>query len=151
MKKKLFMMMCCLLMIISAGCSRDGEPEMTPEEPNIEETIDYYGTPVPYTPIEEKDLPEWLRELKNEKRMMALERIFMGTLNNETIYHLNVGIDSSIIGRFYDKDGNPFYFEGDFEDFITQIRNVRCIYYKSFSETKEIGSGSDYSGLPKSR
>ena len=137
MKKRLFMIMCCLLMIISAGCSSDGEPEMTPEEPNIEETIDYYGTPVPYTPIEEKDLPEWLRELKSEKRMMALERIFMGTLNNETIYHLNVGIDSSIIGRFYDKDGNPFYFEGDFEDFITQIRNVRCIYYKSFSETYE--------------
>ena len=136
MKKKLLMMMCCLLMIISAGCGNDGEPEMTPEEPNTEETIDYYGTLVPYTPIEEKDLPEWLRELKNEKRMMALKRIFMGTLNNETIYHLNVGTDSSIIGRFYDKEGNPFNFEGDFEEFITQIRNVRCIYYKSFSETK---------------
>ena len=34
MKKKLLMMMCCLLMIISAGCGNDGEPEMTPEEPN---------------------------------------------------------------------------------------------------------------------
>ena len=118
--------MCFLLIIISAGCSNNNEIE----------TIDYYGMPVPYTPIKEKDLPKWLRELKSEKSMMTLRCIFVGTLNNEIIYHLNVWTDSSLSGHFYDKDGNPIFFEGVFEDFIMQIHNVSCIYYKSFSEAQ---------------
>lgn len=126
MKKFLIILMCLVLTIGLAGCNND-DSEI--------ETIDYFGMLVPYTPIEERDLPEWLRELKSEKSMMALERIFIGTLNNEVIYHLTVGIDSSLGGRFYDKDGNPLYFDGDFKDFIMQIHNVRCIYYNFFFET----------------
>lgn len=122
MKKKLLFLIGVLLMVISTGCSND-EDKL--------ELVDYYGTSVPYTPIKEKDLPGWLKEMKSQKSMMALKRIFLGTLNNELVYHLHLWTDSSIIGRFYDKDGNPIYVEGDFEDFIKQICNVRCIYIRS--------------------
>ena len=122
MKKKLLFLIGVLLMVISTGCSND-EDKLGP--------VDYYGTSVPYTPIKEKDLPGWLKEMKSQKSMMALKCIFLGTLNNELVYHLHLWTDSSIIGRFYDKDGNPIYVEGDFEDFIKQICNIRCIYIRS--------------------
>ena len=98
------------------------------------EMTNYYGTFVPYTPIEEVDLPEWLRELKSEKRMFALWRICVGTLNDEIVWHLNLGTDSSLGGHLYDKDGNFISFGND--DLIKQIRYVRCVYYKSFSSTQ---------------
>lgn len=123
-KEKLFYLLCFLLIIVSAGCSNND---------NGIEMIDYYGTSVPYTPIEETDLPEWLRELKSEKKMFALWRICVGTLNDEIVWHLNLGTDSSLGGLFYDKDGNFISFGN--EDLITQIRYVRCIYYKRFSYT----------------
>ena len=98
------------------------------------EMTNYYGTFVPYTPIEEVDLPEWLRELKSEKRMFALWRICVGTLNDEIVWHLNLWTDSSLGGHLYDKDGNFISFGND--DLIKQIRYVRCVYYKSFSSTQ---------------
>ena len=128
MKKIAFNLTLPLMLIMSlaliSACSDDDEGSASRTE-----TVDYYGTPVPYTLMEEKDYPEWLRDLKNEMRMMGLYRICVGTLNGETIYHLNLWTDSSLIGHLYDKDGNFVSFEGDFEDLIAQIRNVRCIYY----------------------
>ena len=98
------------------------------------EMINYYGTQIPYMPLEEKDFPEWLRQLKKEKRMMALYRICVGTIDNRNIYHLNLWTDSSNCGLFFDNEGHPINFDSDFRDFITQITNVRCIYYQEFSD-----------------
>ena len=123
MKKVLFISM-LLLGILLTACSKDNE-NVLPETV----TIDYYGTPVPYTPMAEQDYPEWLKELKQEMSKMGLYRICQGTLNDEVVHHLNYWADNSIIGPFYDKDGQPIVVEGDFMSFMSQIRDVRCIYY----------------------
>ena len=124
MKKKLCILLCFLLIIVSAGCSNDD---------NEIETVDYFGTPVPYTPVEENNLPEWLRELKNKKYMGDfLDRIFVGTLNDKTLYQIIRWVDSCICGSFYDKDGNYVYFEGDNMFIVNQMRNVKCIFFREY-------------------
>ena len=123
MKKSCILWMFAVLMLAvgMSSCSDDD---------NEIETVDYFGTPVPYTLIQDHDLPEWLRALKKEKYMGDfLDRIFVGELNGETFYQIIRWADSCICGSFYDKDGNYVYFEGDNMVIVNQMRDVKCIYY----------------------
>ena len=120
-----------LVMLVMAGsqvllssCSSDNE-DTTPK-------VNYYGVSVPYTPLEENELPEWIKEMIKDKSMMGLERIYMGILNNQAVYHFIVGTDATIIGRFYDKDGVLINYSCPFEEFKAQIRDVKCIYYRLY-------------------
>lgn len=94
------------------------------------ETIDFYGRQVPYTPMDEKDFPEWLQELLRQKTMIPTYRICIGNLSGYLVYHLDLWSDSMIGGRFYDENGNKINYECDFSEFIAQLRNIRCIYKK---------------------
>jgi len=129
MKKFAFNLTLLLMLSMSfisiSACSDDNEGTTS-----VTETVDYYGTQVPYMPMEEKDYPEWLRVMKKELGMMGLYRICVGTLNNETVYHLNLWPDSSLSGRVYDKDGKIINYKGD----LPQILNVKCIYYYKVSK-----------------
>ena len=122
-----------VMMLACIGCSSDGEK-------TNDSTIDYYGITVPYEPVEEKDMPVWLKNLMEERNMGSLYRICMGTLNGNSVYHLNLWTDSSLSGRFYDKDGEEIFYEGDFYDFIAQIRDVKCIYYYVYQAQWKCGS-----------
>ena len=115
----LFVVMAAVCLSFSACSSDDNE--------SLPETIDVFGKTVPYTPMEEQGFPEWLRQLKNDKKMIGLHSICVGTLNDEVIYLLDVWTDSYIGGRLYDKDGN-FISLGS-NDFMAKVDNLRCIYY----------------------
>lgn len=79
--------------------------------------------------MEEQGFPEWLRQLKSDKRMVGLHSICMGTLNDKVVYFLDVRTDS-YMGRLYDKDGN--FISLGLSDFMAKVCNVRCIYYSSY-------------------
>ena len=125
-----YLTMVVALMLSSIGCSSDDEIEGS----EVLLSVDYYGTAISYEPLEEKDMPEWIACVMNEKSMMGLYRICVGTINDGLIYHFNLATDSSYSGHFYDKDGNPIHYECDFFDFISQIHDVKCIYYKRFTD-----------------
>ena len=46
------------MMLRVTGCSSDENIIMSVNE--NQGTIDYYGIQVPYVPLEDKDMPEWL-------------------------------------------------------------------------------------------
>ncbi len=128
-KPLLLLSMIIALMFGCIGCSsEDDPPESTAEYHGT--TVNFYGTTIPYEPLDEKELPSWLIEIKNAKSMMGLYRICEGVYNGGVIYNLNSWTDSSLVGLFLDKDGHPVTFECSFEDFIAQVHNVKCIYYK---------------------
>lgn len=104
-----------------SACSSDDDVSVPKTE-----TVELYGTTIPYAPLEEQSLPEWLIQLKSDKKMMGLHSICVGTLNDEVVYHLDVWTDSYVGGRLYDKDGNFISFTLD--DFISKVRNFRCVY-----------------------
>ena len=126
------------LIILTPGYPRYSQITLIRDDgttPDIE-TIDYNGFLVPYEPLEEKDMPEWLRELMKEKDMTSLYRICVGTLYNQTIYNLNRWYDSSYSGHFYDESGNKIIITDiptidNFEKFLANYQNVKCIYYRS--------------------
>lgn len=127
------------LIILTPGYPRYSQITLIRDDgttPDIE-TIDYNGFLVPYEPLEEKDMPEWLRELMQEKEKNGLYRICVGTLNNQTIYNLNSWWDSSSIGHFYDENGNNHIIyniiptSNDLVIFLSEYQNVKCIYYRS--------------------
>ena len=127
------------LIILTPGYPRYSQITLIRDDgttPDIE-TIDYNGFLVPYEPLEEKDMPEWLREMVQEKDKNMLYRICVGTLNNQTIYNLNSWWDSSLIGHFYDENGNNHIIyniiptSNDLEIFLSEYQNVKCIYYRS--------------------
>ena len=129
MKKFYFYLTFILLQTIFSlslsACSSDNGESLPSTE-----TIDFYGTTIPYRPMAEQEFPEWLRQLKNDKKMMGLYRICMGTLNDKIVYHLDLWTDSYIGGRLYDGDGNNIDFKLD--DFLSQVRNFICIYNTHF-------------------
>ncbi len=84
------------MMLRVTGCSSDENIIMSVNE--NQGTIDYYGIQVPYVPLEDKDMP---------KSKLVPCQIIVGTYNNEIVYHLNFGFDSSILGRLFDKNGKP--------------------------------------------
>lgn len=120
------------MMLGLTGCSSN-ENTTIPVNEN-QGTIDYYGIQVPYVPLEDKDMPEWLIELKSK---LVPYQIFVGTYNNEIVYHLNFGFDSSILGRFYDENGKPIDLKilniDDLKNFLVHYRDIKCIYYKKVS------------------
>ena len=133
MKSKVYvLLLTALLAIFSIGvnsCNSDDKVQ-----PYDYETVDYYGMSVPYIPMEEKDMPEWLSKLINEKDMVDIYRIYEGTLNKETIYNLTILRDSSTIDRFYGKDGHSVLYECGFDEFIARIQDLKCIFHSSIAQ-----------------
>ena len=130
MKKHLFTtLLMALLTIVAVGVTGCGSEEDT--------TIDYYGKSISYTPIEEINWPEWLRELKGEKNMLGLYRICVGVHDHDVIYHLSRSTDSNFCGLFYDQDGNLIDML-DCTDFIKRMHHVKCIYYKNYDSDTPI-------------
>lgn len=103
-----------------SACSSDDDVSVPKTE-----TVDLYGTTIPYTPLEEQSLPEWLIQLKSDKKMMGLHSICVGTLKDKDVYILDVWTDS-YGGRMYDKDGNLISI--DLYSFMAFVDNLRCIY-----------------------
>ena len=95
----------------------------------------FYGRIIPYVPVAEQDVPEWLRE-KIHNHNKYYFRICKGTLKGKTVYHIANLMDKE--GAFYDKDGNEIEIEYhtimDYIDYISQYEDVVCIYYhRNFS------------------
>lgn len=118
--------------LITVGCSSDDfATDSYAKTDSL--TIDYYGKPIPYTPVAEEDMPEWLRILIHQKDGFGIYRICTGTIKGETVYHVNNAKESSLLGRFYDKDGNGIGYP-ECKDYPSQIENVVCIYYHRFGD-----------------
>ena len=117
-----------LFLILIASCVTFSACSSEDEESVPSTTIELYGTTVPYTPMDEQGFPEWLRQLKNDKKMFGLHSVCMGTLNDEVVYFLDVRTDS-YMGRLYDKDGN--FISLGLNDFMSKVCNLRCIYYSN--------------------
>lgn len=125
MKNKLYLILFIVMAAVClsfSACSSDDNDSL----PSIE-TVDIYGKTVPYAPMEEQGFPEWLRQLKNDKKMIGLHSISVGTLNDEVVYLLDVWTDSYIGGRLYDKDGN--FISIGLNDLMAKVYNLRCIYF----------------------
>jgi len=124
-----------LLLVITMACSSSDENVASNGKESFA-TVDYYGIQIPYEPLEDKDMPSWLIEAKST---WEPDQILLGIYNNKPVYHFNSVFDSSIIGHFYDENGNliDISSDDDFQKFLSGYRDVRCIYYRKGSDTKD--------------
>ena len=85
--------------------------------------VDFYGKEVPCHLMSVDDMPEWLQKLV--KKGEALE-VFLGSYEEEKVYHVKWTWSSSSSGQIFDSDGVGLEVPRD------AVSNWICIYTYAF-------------------
>ena len=85
--------------------------------------VDFYGKEVPCHLMSVDDMPEWLQKLV--KKGEALE-VFLGSYEEEKVYHVKWTWSSSLSGQNFDSDGIGLEVPRD------AVSNWICIYTYAF-------------------
>ena len=123
MKKKLLLMMSVLLsLVMLCTCSND----------NLELVVGsvhfFQDIKAPYIPVSDEYTPEWLKPFIDDSRKGSVNMtVIRGRRNGQYVYNVHDDLMSSLIGYFYDQDGNRLEDIGDIEAFIYETLDWTCI------------------------
>ena len=82
----------------------------------------------PYIPVSDEDTPEWLKPFIDDSRKGSVNMtVIRGRRNGQYVYNVHDDLMSSLIGYFYDQDGNRLEDIGDIEAFIYETLDWTCI------------------------
>jgi len=143
MKKSicLVMCLCALLSIGVSGCSSDDTEGMGMSSGDIRKgdgtelvvgSIHFYQEiNVPYIPVPYDKLPDWLQQVIEgfDGHRWVNTTVIRGRWNGQYVYNVHSDLMSTLIGSFYDQDGNRIEFK-DFEEFeslMYETKDWTCI------------------------
>ena len=123
MKKKLLLMMSVLLSLgMLCACSNDNS------ELVVGSVHFFQDIKAPYIPVSDEDTPEWLKPFIDDSRKGAVNMtVIRGRRNGQYVYNVHDDLMSSLLGYFYDQDGNRLEDIGDIEAFIYETLDWTCI------------------------
>lgn len=135
MKKKLVLMMSMLFSFgfFCACSSKDdfegmGEGKGNAQESVVDSVHFFQDIKVPYIPISDENIPEWLNPyIENSRKGCVNMTVIRGRRNWEYVYNVHDDQMNILIGFFYDQDGNRQEDVGDYEAFIYGISDWTCI------------------------
>ena len=143
MKKSIYFVM-SLFVILSAGilgCSSDDTEGMSENSGNIlrgdgsELAVDsihfFQEINVPYIPVAYDKLPDWLQQVIEgfDGHRWVNTTVIRGRWNGQYVYNVHSDLMSTLIGSFYDQNGNRIEFK-DFEEFeslMYETKDWTCI------------------------
>ena len=142
MKKKLLLMMSVLLSLgMLCACSNDNS------ELVVGSVHFFQDIKAPYIPVSDEDTPEWLKPFIDDSRKGSVNMtVIRGRRNGQYVYNVHDDLMSSLIGYFYDQDGNRYM---AFNMVKMRTKTNRTYIAQPFYQNSTIRLVEDLGGIPQ--